>query len=116
MKSVFVLANLWCIGYGYRVAGFSRPGVDGGGGSFGVGVASCPGHDSIHAASALGGRGHGIRRRERNKSGSMMLGVVHKYGLGLRGNPNSNLNGMCVRRVFCVNPRWSVGLGLQVVR
>ncbi len=105
MKPVFVLVNLWCIGYGYRAVGFSRPGVDGGGGALSIGVGNCPGHDSIHAAPALGGGGRSVRRRERNKSGSMILSAVHKYGLGLWGNPNSIVNGMCVRRVFCVNPR-----------
>ncbi len=92
MKSVFVLTNLWCISYGFRVAGFSRSGVDGGGGSFGIGVASCPGHDSIRAASALGGGWCGGRKGERNKSGSMMFSAVHKYGIGLLGRFHSNAN------------------------
>ncbi len=91
MKSVFVLTNLWCISYGFRVQGFSRPGVDGG--SFGIGVASCPGHDSVCAVPALGGgwRG-GVRKRERNSNGLMMFSAVHKYGIGLLGKLNRNSN------------------------
>ncbi len=103
MKSVLILANLWCIGYGYRVAGFSRSGVDGGGGSFCIGSASCPGHDSIHTVSVLGDGGCGIRRRDRNRSGLMMFDAVHKYGRRLCGSLHgNNINGMSTIRVRVV--------------